>query len=92
VVTAVTFAFDANRKAWLKFPNREPVPARVTAMGGDSVVVEAGPYPSVTRPGRMVTVASILHVRNHMLWGTVHAAFDNGESTDTRIKASHQMH
>ena len=93
IVTPLTFSFNASSKtAWMKFPNREPVAARVIAMGGDSVVVVAGPYPSVARAGHTVTVTSVLHVRSHMLWGLAHGVFDDGQTLDSRVRANHQMH
>jgi hypothetical protein len=93
VVTPLTFTFNAaDKMAWMKFPNREPVPARVITMGGDSVVVQAGPYPSVARAGHTVTVTSVLHVRSHMLWGLAHGVFDDGQVLDSKVKANHQMH
>ena len=93
VVTPLTFSFNANDKtAWMKFPNREPVAARVLAMDGDSVVVQAGPYPSVARSGHSVTVTSVLHVRSHMLWGIAHGVFDDGQTLDSKVKANHRVH
>jgi hypothetical protein len=45
----LTIAADG-KSATIRFPNRDPIPTRILAMGGDSVVTEAGPYPSVLRP------------------------------------------
>src|SRR2546422_4630838 len=55
VVTSVVTA-TADRKGWtIKLANRDPIPVRVVAVGGDSVVMDAGPYESILRPGQMVT-------------------------------------
>lgn len=38
--------------AWsFTFPNREPIPMRITGMSGDTVLAEAGPFASAVRPG-----------------------------------------
>ena len=55
VTSLITVSPDG--KTWTtKFPGRDPLPTRVVAMGGDSVVTEAGPYPSMLRPGQTVTL------------------------------------
>ena len=43
----------ADTSGWtLTFPNRKPVPVRVVAVDGDSIVTEAGPYESPPPQGR----------------------------------------
>jgi len=92
VITQMTLSFSADKKASMKLPNREPVPMRVVAMGGDSVVVEAGPYPSVTRAGHTVTLLhEVAHVANHKMTGSFTAKFDDGQTIDGTTKASHKM-
>src|SRR5687768_4780987 len=45
----------ADRSGWsINFPNRKPVPVRVIAVEGDSIVSEAGPFESVLRKGVQV--------------------------------------
>lgn len=45
----------ADRSGWtLKFPGRDPIPVRVVAAEGDSIVWEAGPFESVIRKGVQV--------------------------------------
>ena len=90
-VTEVTTTFSADKKAWVKFPNREPLAARIIAMGGDSVVTEVGPYDSVTRTGHKVTTRMTSHVKDHKIWGTFHADFDDGQKLDGRLEAAHKM-
>lgn len=59
----------------LTFPGRpEPVPARVTA-GGDSVVTEVGPFPSLRRQGAQVTTRSVLRRQGDRLVGSTHARY-----------------
>lgn len=45
----------ADRSGWtLNFPGRDPIPVRVVAVEGDSIVWEAGPFESVIRKGVQV--------------------------------------
>ena len=41
----------------LKFPGRDPIPLRVVATEGDSLVWEAGPFESAIRKGVQVRVS-----------------------------------
>ncbi len=91
VITEVTTTFGADKKVWVKFPNRDPLPARMVSMGGDSVVVEVGPYDSITRAGHKVTTRMTSHVRDHKMHGTFSARFDDGASLTGRSEASHKM-
>jgi hypothetical protein len=58
----------------LKFPGRAAVPARIT-VAGDSVEIDAGPYPSVRRKGVTVTTNGGLRVQNGSLVGTTTAHY-----------------
>ena len=61
--TPTTFVMTATADStgWtMEFPNREPVPVRLVGGGGDSLIVEAGPYASVRRQG--------VQVRTHSVW------------------------
>ena len=67
-------------KSWTQhFPNRDPMPARVLASGGDSLVLEFGPYSSIMRPGQMVTTRTVGHVRGKEMTGTFEAHFASGD-------------
>ena len=45
----------ADESGWsIKFPDRDPIPVRVVAADGDSIVYEAGPFESVIRKGVQV--------------------------------------
>jgi hypothetical protein len=80
VVQSVVTA-TPDRKGWvLKFANRDPIPLRVVAVGGDSVVTEAGPYPSVRRPGQTVTLLhSVGHYKGDTMTGTYEGHLSSGE-------------
>jgi hypothetical protein len=48
----------ADTSGWaFNFPKRKPVPLRVVAVDGDSVVTEAGPFESNLRKGVQVTMS-----------------------------------
>jgi len=57
------------------FPQTAPVPLRLTAVEGDSIVSEAGPYQSILRKGMNVTVNSVMRVVDGKLTGTTVAHY-----------------
>src|SRR2546425_11933665 len=75
VVTTSVLEATADGKGWtLKLANRDAIPVRVVATGGDSLVTEAGPFPSVLRPGQTVTtLRTVAHFQGNTLTGTVEA-------------------
>jgi hypothetical protein len=56
-------------------PNREPVPVRVVAVGGDSIVTEQGPYESLIRKGVQVRLRTVSRLQGEKLVGTVEARY-----------------
>lgn len=62
----------------LRFEGRDPVPMRVVAIGGDSVVSEAGPYASAVRKGKQVTTRTTLRLDGQTLKGMTVATYDSG--------------
>ena len=79
VVTSVVTA-TADGKGWtIKLASRDPIPVRVVAVGGDSVVTEAGPYQSVLRPGQMVTTRISGHYKVDTMTGTFEAHYAAGD-------------
>ena len=56
------------------FSNRKPVPVHV-AVGGDSLVLEAGPYESVLRKGVQVTTRGVARLQDGKLVGTTVARY-----------------
>ena len=76
--SATTFVLDASADstAWtFTFPNREAVPMRVVAVGGDSLVLEAGPFESSRRPGVQTRTHLVLRLENDRLVGTTTARY-----------------
>ena len=76
----------------LKFPSHAAIAVRVIATGGDSVVSEAGPYPSILRPGQTVTLLhTVAHYKGDTSTGTFEAHYSSGDvvrgkTTGTRSK------
>ena len=81
VVATYTITIAADGKsATTQFPNREPIPTRIIAMGGDSVVTEAGPYPSVLRAGETVNLLrTVGHYKGDNMTGTFEAQYAKGD-------------
>ena len=77
----------------LNFPKRKPIPIRVLAVAGDSIVGEAGPFESVLRKGVNVTMArSVYRLQDGKLVGTTtaHYATSGPDSVASlRFEATH---
>jgi len=87
VNSLVTATADAN--GWVThLAGREPIPTRVVAMGGDSVITEAGPFQSVARPGQTVTTHEALHFKDDAIWGTIEARYSNGDVVKGTVKGT----
>jgi hypothetical protein len=81
----------ADGKSWTeKFPNRDPLPLRVTAMGGDSIVTEMGPYSSVLRRGQMVTTRRVGHFKGNRMTGSFEAHYAAGDVVRGKIEATRE--
>jgi hypothetical protein len=61
---------------WMfNFPKRKPVPVRVLAVDGDSIVVEAGPFESNLRKGVQVTSRTVNRLQDGKLVGATTARY-----------------
>lgn len=59
----------ASTSGWtITFPGRAPLPARVST-GGDSIVMDVGPYASVRRKNVQVTTHGVMRMQNGNLVG-----------------------
>ena len=75
LVTAQMVA-TATMDGWTyAFAGRDPVPMRVLAVDGDSIVTEMGPYSSALREGVNVTTRSVLRLQNGELVGSFDAHY-----------------
>jgi hypothetical protein len=75
--TPTTFVLTAgaDNTGWtLTYPNRKPVPIRVT-IEGDSVVSESEPYESVRRKGVQVRTNTVLRLEGGNLVGSAVARY-----------------
>ena len=89
VVVEFVVTATADRKGWtIKLANRDPIPVRVVAVGGDSVVTEAGPYESILRPGQMVTTHQVGHYKGDTMSGTVEARYASGDVIRLKVAAT----
>ncbi|HEX4600783.1 MAG TPA: hypothetical protein VH116_05265 [Gemmatimonadales bacterium] len=81
VVTTSELQTTADGKGWtMKLAKGDPIPVRVLATGGDSMVTEAGPFPSVLRPGQTVTTLhNVAHIKGNAMWGTIEAHYAAGD-------------
>jgi hypothetical protein len=59
----------------MTLPGRKPVPVRVVAVAGDSIVTEAGPYESVLRKGVQVSTRNVSRLRDGKLVGRIEARY-----------------
>ena len=66
----------ADTSGWtLTRPDRKTVPVRVVAVGGDSLITEAGPYESALRKGVQVRARMVLRLQEGKLVGTTEARY-----------------
>lgn len=75
VLTTYEIEGTADPASWrILFPNRPPIPLRVT-VDGDSMVAEAGPYESVLRAGVAVVTRTVNRRQGDRLVGTFLARY-----------------
>ncbi|MBA3260446.1 MAG: hypothetical protein H0T68_13390 [Gemmatimonadales bacterium] len=88
--TVVTYDMvaTADRSGWsLNFPDREPIPVRIVAVEGDSIVSEAGPFESALRKGVQVRTHVVSRLQDGKLVGTTTARYQvSGPDTLARLK------
>ena len=94
--TPTTYVLTATSttSGWtIKFPGRAAIPASVS-VSGDSIMIDAGPYPSVRRKGVQVTTNTVTRLQGGSLVGssTAHYKVKTADSvltltsTGTRAK------
>lgn len=86
----VTFELmaTADTTGWMQhFAGRDPIPMRVLAVAGDSVITETGPFESVLRPGVQVSTHSVMRLQDGRLVGTTIARYKtSGPDSVVRIR------
>lgn len=74
VVGEAELLATADTSGWtLTFPKQKPIPVRVVAVAGDSVVTEAGPYPSTRVKGAQIRTRAVNRLQNGKLIVTLEA-------------------
>jgi hypothetical protein len=76
--TLLTYELNAtaDTSGWtLTFPGRDPIPMRVSPMSGDSVMIDAGPYPSALRKGVQVWTHTVARLQGGNLVSTTVAHY-----------------
>ena len=69
----------ADTSGWtMTGPDRKPIPVRVIAAAGDSLVTEAGPYGSFVRKGVQVTTRTVYRLQGDKLIGMTEARYKVG--------------
>jgi hypothetical protein len=67
----------ADKSGWtLNFPKRDPIPLRIVAVEGDSVVYQAGPFESALRKGVQVNTDVVARLQDGKLVGRTTAHYD----------------
>lgn len=76
VLTTGILTATADTAGWvLQLPGRDPLPLRVLAVAGDSIVTEAPEYESVLRKGVRVRTSSVYRLSGGLLSGTTTARY-----------------
>src|SRR5260370_40225763 len=88
VITTWTLVIDPGKSWTLTLPGRPPVAGRILASRGLTVLTEAGPYPSVTRPGQMVTTHTVAHFKGDHMTGATDAKFASGDVVHAKTEAT----
>jgi hypothetical protein len=66
----------ADSSGWtMTAPKRKPVPVRVVAVAGDSIVTESGPYESFVLKGVQVTTRNVSRLQDGKLVGVTEAHY-----------------
>jgi hypothetical protein len=73
--TTYVLTATANTSGWtITFPGRKPIPVKVS-VDADSIMLAAGPYPSVRRKGVQVTTYGVSRVQNGSMVGNTTAHY-----------------
>lgn len=76
VVGEAELLATADTSGWtLTFPKQKPIPVRVIAVAGDSIVTEAGPYASTVRKGAQVRTRAVNRLQDGRLVATLEARY-----------------
>jgi len=85
VVASNTTTIGADGKVTVQFPGRPLLTAKVLAAGGDSVVMEIGPYESVVKKGLKVTTKTVSHYKGTAASGMFEAKYADGTTLKGKV-------
>jgi hypothetical protein len=86
VVASGEIVATATTDGWMmNLPNRPPIPTRVS-VSGDSIMIDAGPYESVLRPGTQVSTHTVTRLQGGRLVGTTLATYASGENPVVNLR------
>jgi hypothetical protein len=90
VLVTTVETITADGKGWtMTFPKGAPIAVRLVSTAGDSVITEAGPFPSYLRPGQTVTLLhNVSHYKGNEMWGSAVARYATGDTLTFRITAT----
>ena len=86
--TLVTYVFTAtgDTTGWtITFPGRKAIPVHVVAVSGDSITIQAGPYPSMLRKGVQVRTSGPVRLQDGKLVGTMKAQYSVKTADSVRM-------
>jgi hypothetical protein len=89
--TLLTYELNAtDTTGWsIQYTDRKnPEKVRIVSVAGDSIVVEAGPYPSVLKKGVMLTTHTVWRLQNGKLVGRTVAHWATKDPDSVRIVVS----
>lgn len=83
LVTYEIFATNDVSGWTLTFSGRDPIPVRVIEVSGDSVIIDAGPYPSALQHGVTVSTRFDMKLQGERLTGLITAVYDMPQGQTT---------
>ena len=76
-------------KTWNTTVNGVSHAVRIVSFGGDSIVTEAGPYPSALRPGQTVSlIHTVGHYKGNMMTGTFTSHYADGKVISGKLQST----
>lgn len=91
VVASLELTETASDKGWsMVLADHPRVPVRVLTVGGDSVVWEAGPYPSTRRVGQTVVLRTVGHYKRDEMWGRFEATYSVSGKVSGKVSGERQ--
>jgi hypothetical protein len=92
VVATLELTETASDKGWsMVLADHPRVPVRLLTVGGDSVVWEAGPYPSTRRVGQTVVLRTVGHYKGGAMWGSFEATYSANGKVSGKVRGQREQ-